>query len=107
MWLVGGAFGAIEIGGSTLGLGGERRDAIVHRFVHRLMCASIGAAFFASLALAAGTRYRRLLPALWLCQLALSAGFLVYIHTHHGSLGDYGIGLRWQTPADETRAPYR
>ena len=59
----------------------------------------------ASMALAAGTR--KVLPVVWGCQVAVTIAFLVYIHVHHGALGDYGIGLRWQTPEDALRDPYR
>ncbi|MGZ3699216.1 MAG: hypothetical protein ACXWP5_13870, partial [Bdellovibrionota bacterium] len=43
------------------------------------------------------TRARReLLIALWFAQLALSVGFLVYIHTHHGApKGDYWIPYQY------------
>ncbi len=59
------------------------------------------------MALAWGGRWKKLLPALWVCQLAMTIAFLVYIHTHHGALGDYGIGLRWQTAEDALREPYK
>jgi hypothetical protein len=60
----------------------------------------------ASMALAAGGRWTKVLPVLWGCQLVMTIAFLVYVHVHHGALGDYGIGLRWQTAADTNHAPY-
>jgi hypothetical protein len=63
--------------------------------------------FVASIALAMGDHWRRLLPTLWVCELAVTIGFLVYVHAHHGTLGDYGIGLRWQTVEDALREPYK
>jgi hypothetical protein len=63
--------------------------------------------FVVSIVVALGDRWRRLLPALWVGQLVVTLAFLVYVHVHHGALGDYGIGLQWQTPSDAAVEPYK
>jgi hypothetical protein len=56
---------------------------------------------------ALGGRGRKLLPVLWAGHVAVTIAFLVFIHAHHGALGDYGIGLTWQTAADAAVEPYK
>ena len=42
-------------------------------------------------------RGRNLLLALWIMELAVSANFVGYVHTNHGSItGDYGVGYQAQ-----------
>ena len=42
-----------------------------------------------------GPRARTWLLALWISQLMMSAGFVWYVHTNHGSTqGDYGVGYK-------------
>lgn len=53
--------------------------------------------WLARTALIHGTRGRKILVALWLCQLAITCCFLHYIHKNHGAPnGDYGIAYQYQ-----------
>jgi len=45
------------------------------------------------------TRYgQRLLIAIWMAQLIISASFLTYIHINHGAPADYGTAYQFQSP---------